>query len=571
MNLWDWQGAEDDVNRSLNLRKTSNGTQAAANLAIVRGDLTGAERLLRGALALDPLDTFTLAQLAMNVYTGLGRFEEAAPLSGRRIPAPQPGYAEPEERSAARESTCRSEVQRAGAQDGSAGVTVMSASRIAVPTLTAIVLGFGAWVAGPGAAAAPAEVDAAYPKAYALYLDLHQHPELSSVETQTAAKLAAQLRALGYKVTEHVGGTGVVAVMENGPGKTVMLRTELDALPVEEKTGLPFASKVHAKDPAGVDVPVGHMCGHDVHMSALVATAAIMAHSRDSWHGTLMLIGQPAEETVGGAKGMISDGLFSRFPRPDVAVALHVGNEQPAGKVGVASGTFDSNADSVRITLYGKGGHGSAPHTTVDPIVMAARTILALQTIAAREVKPGEFAVVTVGYIKAGTKNNIIPDQAELGLTVRTYKDEVRKQVLAAITRIANAEAQSAGAPRPPLIENYETTDSVYNDPALAQRMRATLERALGHDNVVTQEPLTASEDFSVFVEQGIPGFYLALGGADPEKYAQAKASGTHLPSNHSSLFAPDIDPALHTAITAEVAMLRDLLGSAGVPTAALR
>lgn len=443
--------------------------------------------------------------------------------------------------------------------------------RVSVQSLVTVASTFGVLLVGPRAAAAPAEVDAAYPKAYALYVDLHQHPELSSVETQTAAKLAAQLRALGYKVTEHVGGTGVVALMENGPGKTVMLRTELDALPVEEKTGLPFASKVHAKDPAGVDVPVGHMCGHDVHMSALVATAGIMARSRDSWHGTLVLIGQPAEETVGGARGMIKDGLFSRFPRPDAAVALHVGNEQPAGKVGVASGTFDSNADSVRITLYGKGGHGSAPHTTVDPIVMAARTILALQTIAAREVKPGEFAVVTVGYIKAGTKNNIIPDQAELGLTVRTYKDEVRKQVLAAITRIANAEAQAAGAPRPPLIENYETTDSVYNDPALAQRMRATLERALGRDNVVTQEPITASEDFSVFVEQGIPGFYLALGGADPEKYAQAKASGTHLPSNHSSLFAPDIDPALHTAITAEVAMLRDLLGSGGAPTAALR
>lgn len=443
--------------------------------------------------------------------------------------------------------------------------------RVSAQSLLAVASALGVVLTGPRAVAAPGEVDAAYPKAYALYVDLHQHPELSSVETQTAAKLAAQLRALGYKVTEHVGGTGVVAVMENGPGKTVMLRTELDALPVEEKTGLPYASKVRAKDPAGVDVPVGHMCGHDVHMSALVATAGIMARSRDSWHGTLMLIGQPAEETVGGAKGMISDGLFSRFPRPDVAVALHVGNEQPAGKVGVASGTFDSNADSVRITLYGKGGHGSAPHTTVDPIVMAARTILALQTIAAREVKPGEFAVVTVGYIKAGTKNNIIPDQAELGLTVRTYKDEVRKQVLAAITRIANAEAQAAGAPRPPLIENYETTDSVYNDPALAQRMRAALERALGHDNVVTQEPITASEDFSMFVEQGIPGFYLSLGGADPQKYAEAKASGTHLPSNHSSLFAPDIDPALHTAITAEVAMLRDLLGPAGGPAAAAR
>jgi amidohydrolase len=409
------------------------------------------------------------------------------------------------------------------------------------------------------ARAAAAEVNAAYPKAYALYVDLHEHPELSGYETHTAAKLAAELRAVGYTVTEHVGGTGVVAILKNGPGKTVMLRTELDALPVEEQTGLAFASKVHAKDAAGRDVPVGHMCGHDLHISALVATAGIMARSRDSWRGTLMLIGQPAEETISGANVMVHDGLFTRFPRPDVVLALHVGNELPAGKVGVTSGIYDSNADSLRITIYGKGGHGSAPHTTVDPIVIAARTILALQTIAAREVKPGEFVVVTVGYITAGTKNNIIPDQAELGLTVRTYKAGVRKQVLEAITRIADAEAQAAGASRAPNIERYETTDAVYNDPALTQHLRTVLEEALDKGNVVTQDPITASEDFSVFVAQGIPGFYLSLGGADPQKYELAKAAGAHLPSNHSSLFAPDVDPAMHTAISAELAMLRDL------------
>lgn len=410
------------------------------------------------------------------------------------------------------------------------------------------------------AEATSAEVDAVYPKAYALYVDLHQHPELSGAETQTAATLAAQLRALGYTVTEHVGGTGVVAILANGPGKTIMLRTELDALPVEEKTGLPFASKVHAKDPAGRDVAVGHMCGHDLHMSALVATAAIMAHSRDSWHGTIMLVGQPAEETISGATAMIRDGIFTRFPRPDALLALHVGNDLPAGKVGVVSGIYDSNADSLRITVFGRGGHGSAPHTTVDPIVIAARIILALQTITSREVKPGEFAVVTVGYISAGTKNNIIPDRAELGLTVRTYKADVRKQVLEAITRISDAEAQAAGAPRAPLIERYESTDAVYNDPALTQRVRTTLEGALTKGDVVTEEPITASEDFSAFVEQGIPGFYLSLGGADPRKLQEAQAAGTRLPSNHSPLFAPDVDPALHTAISAEVAMLRDLL-----------
>ena len=279
----------------------------------------------------------------------------------------------------------------------------------------------------------PKEVQAVYPEARALYLDIHQNPELSAHETQTGEKLAARLRPLGYEVTEHFGGTGIVAIMKNGPGPVVMLRTELDALPVEEKTGLPYASKVRTKDDAGRDVPVMHACGHDVHMASLIGTAAILAHSKDTWHGTLMLIGQPAEETIGGAKGMIDAGLFKQFPKPDVAVALHVGNELPAGKVGITPGIMSTNADSLRITIYGKGGHGSAPHTAIDPIVIAAKTILGLQTIASREVKPGEMAVVTVGYIRAGTKNNIIPDDAELGLTVRTYKAEVRTQVLAAI------------------------------------------------------------------------------------------------------------------------------------------
>src|SRR5271166_6487688 len=301
-----------------------------------------------------------------------------------------------------------------------------------------------------------AEVNSVYPQVQTLYADLHQHPELSSHEVNTAAKLASQLRALGYAVTEHVGGSGVVALLRNGAGPTIMLRTELDALPVEEKTGLPYASKVHSKDDAGRDVPVMHACGHDLHMAAIVGTAAIMAHSKDTWHGTLILIGQPAEEAIGGAKAMLDDGLLKRFPRPDVAVALHVGNVLPAGQVGITPGVYNTNADSIRITIYGKGGHGSAPHTTIDPIVIAARTILALQTIASREVKPGEMAVVTVGYIQAGTKNNIIPDQAELGLTVRTRKADVRQQVLAAIARISKAEAEAAGAPRPPSIEHYE-------------------------------------------------------------------------------------------------------------------
>src|SRR6516165_7892432 len=319
------------------------------------------------------------------------------------------------------------------------------------------------------------EVASVYPEAHSLYLDLHQNPELSMHETQTAAKLAAQLRSAGYEVTEHVGGAGIVAILRNGSGSTIMLRTELDALPVEEKTGLPYASKVHAKDDSGHDLPVMHACGHDLHMASLVGTAEIMAHSKNTWHGTLVLVGQPAEETISGARKMIDDGFLTRFPKPDAGVALHVGNLLPAGKVGIAPGTYDANADSLRITIYGKGGHGSAPHTAIDPIVIAARTILALQTIPSREVKLGELAVVTVGYIRAGNKNNIIPDQAELGLTVRTYKADVRKQVLAAITRITKAEAAAGGALREPTIEHYESTDSVYNNPALAERLKGTL------------------------------------------------------------------------------------------------
>jgi hippurate hydrolase len=408
------------------------------------------------------------------------------------------------------------------------------------------------------------EVEAAYPAAHELYLDLHQNPELSSHETQTAAKLAARLRSLGYEVTEHVGGTGIVAILKNGAGPVVMMRTELDALPVEEKTGLPYASRVHTKDDDGRDVPVMHACGHDLHMATLVATADIMAHSKASWHGTLMLIGQPAEETISGAKRMIDDGLFTRFPKPSVGFALHVGNDLPANQVGITPGIYNSNADSLKITIYGKGGHGASPETAIDPIVIAAKTILSLQTIVSREVKPGEMAVITVGYVHAGNKNNIIPDHAEMGLTVRTFKTDVRQQILAAITRVVKAEAQAGGATKEPLIEHPEFTDSVYNDPALAERLRKPLEAALGKENVIGGDPITPSEDYSAFIAQGVPSLYLRLGGANPQKYAETKAAGEKLPSNHSPLFAPDADLALHTGITAEVAVLRNLLNGGG-------
>jgi amidohydrolase len=404
------------------------------------------------------------------------------------------------------------------------------------------------------------EVDAVYPAAHELYLDIHEHPELSSHETQTASKLAEKLRALGYDVTEHVGGTGVVAILKNGSGPTVMFRTELDALPVEEKTGLPYASKVRSKDDAGHDVPVMHACGHDLHIAAVLGTATIMAQNKDKWHGTLMFIGQPAEETITGARAMLNDGLLTRFPKPDYGVALHVGNELPAGTIGLTSGVYSTAADSLRITIYGKGGHGSAPHTAIDPIVIAARTIVTLQTITSREVKPGEMAVVTVGYIRAGTKNNIIPNDAEMGLTVRTYNPQVRRQVLAAIERIVKAEAMAGGATREPTIEHFESTGPVYNDPALIERLRPVIEAALGKQNVYTTEPITASEDFSAFVEAGIPSIFMSLGGADPEKLAEAQKANVPLPSNHSSYFAPDVEPSLKGAITCEVAVLRNLL-----------
>jgi hippurate hydrolase len=429
---------------------------------------------------------------------------------------------------------------------------------------TAIFILFAALASSAQNAPLTDQVNTVYPDAQALYLDLHQHPEVSSHETRTAELLAARLRTLGYTVTEHVGGTGIVGVLKNGDGPTVMLRTELDALPVEEKTELPYASKVRIKDDSGREVGVMHACGHDLHMSSWFGTATIMAKTKDSWHGTLVLIGQPAEETITGAKKMIDDGLFTRFPKPDIGVSMHDTNGLPVGKVGITPGYAKANADSVRITIYGKGGHGASPETTIDPVLIAARTAVTLQSIVSREIKPGDAAVITVGYIQAGTKNNIIPDEAQMGVTVRSYKPEVRKHLLASIERIAKAEAEAAGAERMPLVEKYESTGAVYNDPVLTSHLAASLEATLGKGNVVTEPPIMTSEDYSYFVEQNVPSFYFTLGAADPQKFADARSSGKSLPSNHSPFFAPDYDPALHTGIAAEVTVLRDLLkGSA--------
>jgi amidohydrolase len=405
---------------------------------------------------------------------------------------------------------------------------------------------------GAGAAlAVPVDVEAQFPRARQLYMHLHQNPELSGAEVNTAARLASELESLGYTVTQNIAGHGIVAVLRNGPGKTIMLRTELDALPIEEKTGLAYASRVAA---------VSHMCGHDLHMAALLGTAAVMAGNRANWRGTLMLVGQPAEETVSGAQAMVKAGLFEKFGRPDVMLALHVGNDQPAGQVGVVAGSMAAGSDAFRVVLYGKGGHGSMPHTTIDPVLMAARTVEALEMLPGREVKSGEVAVLSVGYIHAGTKNNVIPDDAEIGFTLRTYSADVRAKLVASISRVINAQAQLAGAPRAPLIDHSHSTPAVYNEPVLAARMRAVLEAALGKDNVVDGVPQSASDDFSEFVGQGIPGFFMFLGGANAGQLAEARRSGTLLPSNHSPQFAPDVDPALRAAMTGEVAMLRSLL-----------
>jgi hippurate hydrolase len=307
-----------------------------------------------------------------------------------------------------------------------------------------------------------------------------------------------------------------------------------------------------------------HACGHDVHMASLYGAAAIMAKSKDTWHGTLMLVGQPAEEIITGAGKMVKDGLFTRFPKPNVGVAMHDENSIAVGQVGVTPGYSKANADSLRITVYGKGGHGARPESTIDPVLIAASIAVRLQSIVAREIHPGDAAVITVGYIQAGTKNNIIPDQAQMGLTVRSYTPEVRQHLLAAIERVAKAEAAAGGAEKAPLVEKYESTSAVYNDPVLNRRLAGVLESVVGKGNVVQEEPLMTSEDYSVYIEQGIPSFYFTLGVADPQKLAAARASHKELPSNHSPLFAPVFEPALHTGITAEVSILRDLLkGSA--------
>jgi amidohydrolase len=427
----------------------------------------------------------------------------------------------------------------------------------------------GATVAGAvqvsaQAAALPPEfttqLDKDYPSIEALYQDLHRNPELAFNEVQTAKKLAERVKALGFEVTTGIGGTGIVAILKNGPGPIAMLRTELDALPVQEKTGLAFASSVTTKNAAGETVPVMHACGHDVHMSAWYATAKLMAENRKAWSGTLMLVGQPAEEPLKGSAAMLKDGLFKRFPKPDYAISLHDEGTLPAGQVGWHAAHFRASADTITITIHGQGGHGATPQETRDPVVMSARIVMALQTLISRENNPADPVVITVGSIHGGTQANIVPDQVKLLLTVRTFKPEVRQRVLASIVREVEGEAMAAGAPKKPQIDIVPGADSVYNDPELTARAVAAVQGALGTQNVVEMPAKMTSEDFANYGQAGVKAVLLHVGAVEPGKLAAARKAGKYPPGTHSPQWAPEFKPTVRSFITAETAILLDLL-----------
>jgi hippurate hydrolase len=417
----------------------------------------------------------------------------------------------------------------------------------------------------PGGVAAQraldSDVEAVYPDVEALYKDLHQTPELAFQETQTVAKLSARLKSLGFDVTTGVGKTGIVAILRNGAGPTVMLRTELDALPVAEKTGLSFASRVTTRNTAGQVVPVMHACGHDLHMAAWAGTAQIMAAHKDRWRGSLMLVGQPAEETLSGAVAMLDDGLFKRFPRPDFALSLHDDDTMPSGTVGYRSGLFRAMSDRVQIAVYGRGGHAAMPHNAIDPVVIAARIVLALQTIVSRENNPSDPVVITVGSIHGGTQGNVIPDEVTLELSVRTLTPQVRTRTLAAIRRVAKGEADAAGAPREPLVTAPSAAPlPVVNDPALISRLGGALKTALGEQSVVEMPAKMTSEDFAYYGAEGVPLALLHIGAVNRAKLEESRRTGVPLPAPHSPEWAPELEPTLKGAIRVEVTALLELL-----------
>jgi len=416
-------------------------------------------------------------------------------------------------------------------------------------------------------------VERELPQLVNTYKALHAAPELSHFEEKTAALLAAQLRSFGYTVTERVGkysqpgwtSYGVVAVLKNGEGPTVLMRTDLDALPVEEKNDVPYASRVKTKNEAGQEVSVMHACGHDVHVTNLIGTAKILAALKDQWRGTLVLIGQPAEEVVHGARAMLDDGLYTHFPKPSFALALHSSADAPAGTVTYCAGYAMASSTSIDLVVRGLGGHGSKPEATKDPVVIASQIVLALQTIVSRENSPLDPAVVTIGSIHGGTKRNIIPDEVVLQLTVRTYKEEVRQRIVASIERIAKGVAFAAGVPedRAPLLKIIESehAPALYNDPPLTERITGAIGRTIGSDNVVKVPPMMASEDFGSFsLNQQIPSVMLWLGTIEPARVEASRKSGKPLPSLHSSMFQPLPEPTLRTGVRAMTAAVLELL-----------
>jgi hippurate hydrolase len=411
-----------------------------------------------------------------------------------------------------------------------------------------------------------AKVEADYPALNAFYTDLHRHPELSLMEEKTSAKVATALRDAGFEVTEHVGGYGVVGVLKNGSGPTLLIRTDLDALPVLEETGLPYASTDIVKDAEGQSVPGMHACGHDVHMTVLTGTARIMSQFRDRWTGTLVLVGQPAEERGVGARAMLKAGLYEKFPRPDFAIALHDSATLPAGVLGIREGFVMANVDTVEITVRGIGGHGAYPHATKDPVVLAARIVLALQTIVSRETRPIDPAVVTVGSIHGGTKSNVIPNEVKLQLTLRSYSESVRQHTIEAVQRICRGEAIAAGMPegRMPTVtvQQGDITNALYNNPELTARVRAALVGWFGADRVRTIDPEMGGEDFSEFgrTAEKVPVCLFRLGAVEPAKVAESERTGTPLPSLHSSRFAPLPEPTLKTGVSAMSAVALNIL-----------
>lgn len=397
------------------------------------------------------------------------------------------------------------------------------------------------------------------PQLIELYRHLHQNPELSLKEQETSARMAKELEAVGAKVISNVGGYGVVGILENGPGKVLLLRSDMDALPIVEQTGLPYASKVRTQDGRGATVGVMHACGHDVHMTNLIGVARYLAANRDAWSGTVLFVFQPAEELGNGADAMIADGFFGKVPRPDFAVAFHDSADVPTGRIDYGSGFVMANVDSIDIVVKGRGGHGASPDTTVDPIVIAAKLILDLQTIVSREMKPIQPAVVTVGSIHGGTKHNIISDECHLQLTLRSLSPENREKLREAVRRKAFAAAASAGAPEP-TVEVSEGTPALFNDPALTERLTAALKKRFGDDKIKEGEPVMGAEDFGRFGSTGVPTTMFRLGAVSQRRLDEFKAKKVPPNSLHSPLYYPDIEETLAMGVPAMVACVTELL-----------